>query len=79
VCDRLISHGKEALVKLSDLQTLCDRFLKAKVGTHAPVSAKDHCTAQRYNTNLRKHTFLKAIALSAMEDPKQPKLHKMML
>jgi hypothetical protein len=64
ICDRLIRHGKETAVKLSDLKTLSYRFSKAKVGSHAPVSAKDHYTVQCYDTTLRKYRFLRAMVLS---------------
>jgi hypothetical protein len=64
ICDRLIRHGKEASVKLLDLQTLSGRFSRASVGSHISVRAKDHYTVQCYDTKLRKYTFLKVLVLS---------------
>jgi len=64
VCDRLIRHGKEDAVKLSDLDKFGENFSKSKIGNHVPASCKDHYTVQCYDTNMRKYKFLKGMVLS---------------
>jgi hypothetical protein len=64
-CDRLMRHGKEEAIKLSDLHKFRECFSKSNMGNHVPASCEDHHAVQCCDTaNTHKCKHLSLMALS---------------